>query len=242
METYKITPAVDAVREFLEIAGDFTNPLEIVREAVSNSIDARASEITIEFSAKKELGTYVVQALIEDNGQGMSAEELQAFFDLGNSPKRDNPALIGEKGHGTKVYFNCSSIRVETSKDGVSLSAEMQQPYASLHNGTLPEATVTRTDTPGPRLGTKILIKGVEHETLEFGHFFPEQSKPIQQLFDEHLVRAPDFFCKQILRSGNLPKNPFIHYDAVFYIEGNRVKQGYNRMLRRQGYAAPAGG
>ena len=32
------------------------------------------------------------------------------------------------------------------------------------------------------------------------------------------------------------------NYDAVFYIEGNRVKQGYNRILRRQGYNPPKGG
>ena len=106
METYEITPQVDAVREFLEIAGDFTNPLEVVREGISNAIDAGASEIKIEFSQPKIVGTYVLTIVIEDNGSGMNFGELQSFFDLGNSAKRYDAAQIGEKGHGTKVFFN----------------------------------------------------------------------------------------------------------------------------------------
>jgi signal transduction histidine kinase len=106
METYEITPAVDAVREFLEIAGDFTNPLEVIREAISNAIDAGASEIKINFSQPKAVGGYVLTITIEDDGRGMDAQDLQSFFDLGNSAKRHDPNLIGEKGHGTKVYFN----------------------------------------------------------------------------------------------------------------------------------------
>jgi hypothetical protein len=89
-----------------------------------------------------------------------------------------------------------------------------------------------------------LYLKGLDiltPEKLDFGHYFPEESEPIQDLFDEYLVRAPDFYSKRILRTGYLPKHPFIHYDAVFYIEGNRVKQGYNKMLRRQDYTPPAG-
>jgi len=139
MDTYKITPAVDAVWEFLEIAGDFTNPLEVVREAISNAFDAGATKIKIDFSQPKAVGTYILTITIEDNGCGMDARELQSFFDLGNSTKRYDPNLIGEKGHGTKVYFNCSSIAVETSKNGVTLTANMDQPYSILHDGKLPE-------------------------------------------------------------------------------------------------------
>jgi hypothetical protein len=290
METYEITPQVDAVREFLEIAGDFTNPLEVVREGISNAIDAGASEIKIEFSQPKIVGTYVLTIVIEDNGSGMNVGELQSFFDLGNSAKRYDATQIGEKGHGTKVFFNCGSVRVETSKEGLSLTAHIEQPYASLHEGKLPHATVTSVEALATPPGTKITINGfnnnqgeiftherlkdyikwftkfgsferllghVEHanrtiqlkgldakdvETIKFGHFFPEESRPIGELFNAHLVRAPDHYCKKIVRQGSLRRYPSIHYDAVFYIEGNKVKQGYNRMLRRQGYNAPQGG
>src|SRR5882672_10520544 len=105
MDQYQIIPKVDAVREFLEIAGDFTNPLELVREAISNSLDAGATQITLDFTAQKEAGSHILQIRIVDNGHGMDRDELQSFFDLGRSEKRNDPDLIGEKGHGTKVFF-----------------------------------------------------------------------------------------------------------------------------------------
>lgn len=42
-------PTVDATREFLEIAADFANPLDIIREAISNSYDANSKTIRIRF-------------------------------------------------------------------------------------------------------------------------------------------------------------------------------------------------
>lgn len=289
MTTYSITPGVDAVREFLEIAGDFTNPLEVVREAISNSIDARASLISIQFNTVKKAGNRILVITIDDNGVGMGQGELQAFFDLGNSTKRKDSQTIGEKGHGTKVFFNCARIAVDTIKDGRRLVAEMINPYASLHDGNLPVATVVEGEETGGKLGTTITLEGFNNnqsekftharlkdyvqwftkfgsverefgiqahadcslrlkgldvtdpEVVTFGHHFPEPSKSMEKLFDEHLVRAPDFFCKRIVRRGNLRRSPEIKFEAVFSIEGNRVKQSYNPMLRRSGYSAPPG-
>jgi hypothetical protein len=168
MQSYEITPKVDAAREFLEIAGDFTNPLEVVREAISNSMDAGATAMKIEFSQPREVGTYVLTILLEDNGRGMDGDELQAFFDLGNSSKRHRPELIGEKGHGTKVFFNCASIRVETTRDNVTRTAEMQQPFKSLHAGQLPQASVTVREAVGRSAGTQIRILGFNDNQGEF--------------------------------------------------------------------------
>jgi len=116
MSSFIITPKVDAPREFLEIANDFANPLELVREAISNSFDASANFIRLNFYVKREYGEDIFMIFIEDDGNGMDKKELQAFFDLGNSTTRDNPETIAEKGHGTKVYFNSKEINVETSK------------------------------------------------------------------------------------------------------------------------------
>jgi hypothetical protein len=289
MGTFMIVPTVDAIREFLEIAGDFTNPLEVVREAISNSIDAGADKIEVEFSAVKEVGGYVLKIAIRDNGSGMDKSELQSFFDLGNSWKRGNPDLIGEKGHGTKVFFNCSSIAVTTTKNGVTLAAEMERPYGKLYDEILPQASVTESgahDCPsgteivikgfnnnvgevfthdrlrdyikwftkfgscerefgqGRHTGKKLYLKGLDVDTPEeitFGHFFPEESHDIHALFADHVVRAPEHFCRKIVRTGVLRRYPFIRYEAIFAIEGNRVKQSYNRMIRHSGYTAPKG-
>ena len=47
MSTFVITPKVDATQEFIEIANDFSNPLDLVREAIDNAYDAKASVIKI---------------------------------------------------------------------------------------------------------------------------------------------------------------------------------------------------
>ncbi len=278
------------MREFLEIAGDFTDPLEVVREAISNAIDAGSNVTRVEFTAIKQAGRRVIQITISDNGGGMGPGELQSFFDLGNSGKRGRPDLIGEKGHGTKVYFNCQSLTVRTVRDGNALKAQMIDPFDRLHAGLLPEVhvedlgkveegngtvitilgfnnndgevfthdrlcdyvywftkfgSVEMQFGDSPHAGKKLWLKGLDRlaaEELSFGHFFPENSKDIKALFEQHVVKAPDFYCKRIIKSGALKKHPDIHYDAVFSVEGNRVKQGYNKMLRRPGYSAPTGG
>ena len=51
-----IEPKVDSAQEFIEIALDFSNPLDLVREAISNAFDAKAKNITLDFSVVSEYG------------------------------------------------------------------------------------------------------------------------------------------------------------------------------------------
>lgn len=69
METKEITiePKVDSAQEFIEIALDFSNPLDLVREAISNAFDAEADNIVLEFSVIQEYGEKVLKIEIEDN-------------------------------------------------------------------------------------------------------------------------------------------------------------------------------
>jgi hypothetical protein len=55
METKEIIiePKADSAQEFLEIALDFLNPLDLVREAISNAFDAKANK----FVPKTEAST-----------------------------------------------------------------------------------------------------------------------------------------------------------------------------------------
>ena len=125
MGKFELTPKVDETQEFIEIANDFSNPLELVREAISNSYDAKATEIKIKFIVENDYGEALLKIEIEDNGSGMDNEGLQSFFDLGNSLRRKDKDSIGEKGHGTKVYFNSKRIEVTTWKDGTEFIATM---------------------------------------------------------------------------------------------------------------------
>ena len=82
-------------------------------------------------------------------------------------------------------------------------------------------------------------LKGIdvnEYVPIEFGHVFPVESKSVDKLFDTYLVDAPKYYCKKIVKIGTLKNMPEIKYEAVFYIEGTKVKYAYNNMIKRSGY------
>ena len=51
-------PGVNEAKEFLEIAKNFRDSKEIIREALSNSWDAGASKVTLKFDLVQIPGTY----------------------------------------------------------------------------------------------------------------------------------------------------------------------------------------
>ena len=283
MNTYTLTPKVDETQEFIEIANDFSNPLDLVREAISNAFDANCTWTKLDFEVSQTNGERELKITISDNGDGMSKDELQSFFDLGNSTRRDNKNAIGEKGHGTKVYFNSKTIEVLTNKDGECLKAIMKDPIKKLHNRKIPEVKVSELDKSKFEKGTQIIISGYnsnrmnkftheqlkdyilwftkfssveEHfgkkenklkklflkglnrdgfEEIKFGHQFPEDSISVNKLFDKHSVAAPSYYSKKFIKTGFLKDMPDISYEAIFSVEGNRVKLDSNPMIRRRG-------
>lgn len=130
----KKTPKVNQVNEFLEIASDFENPLELIREALSNSYDANASKVDIEVISEED-----DVIIIRDNGKGMTKKDLESFFDLGNSFKEGG---IGHKGHGTKIYYKSDKIEIETVKEGKKLVAKMEKPWNRLNNKEMPQYSI----------------------------------------------------------------------------------------------------
>ncbi|WP_435362354.1 ATP-binding protein [Haloarchaeobius sp. DFWS5] len=156
----KQLPKVNEVNEFLEIASDFEDPLELLRESLSNSFDARAERVDITIRSHSN-GSDII---IEDDGEGMDHGNLESFFDLGNSKKTDS---IGYKGHGTKIFYKSDKIVVNTTKDGTTLHATMEKPWEKLNDRTLPEYEVRESDAPQSRSGTYIKISG-----FKSGHGF----------------------------------------------------------------------
>ncbi len=49
--------------------------------------------------------------------------------------------------------------------------------------------------------------------------FFPE-SKRVAELFDEHMVDEPKWYCKKIVKIGSLKNFPEIKYQAVVWSLG----------------------
>jgi sensor histidine kinase regulating citrate/malate metabolism len=136
-------PRVEPSAEFLEISNDFTDPKEIIREAISNAFDADATEIAISVRIDKTTGEDELVVQISDNGHGMTEESLEAFFGLGLSTRREKDEYghkrsiaIGEKGHGTKIYFNSRCVKVSTTANSTKIEATMDQPRSLMKNPT----------------------------------------------------------------------------------------------------------
>lgn len=75
-------PKVKEVSIFKEIAQNIVNPLEILREAISNSFDAEALNISININRNSD-GDFL--STIKDDGKGMDINAIHKFFNLGDS-------------------------------------------------------------------------------------------------------------------------------------------------------------
>jgi hypothetical protein len=165
----KIQPSVNQIAEFFEIINDFRDPRDAVREAISNAFDAKATELSAEVKMADFLGDQALVLIFKDNGEGMvpsdpglSTPSLDGFFGLGHSTRRGDKGTIGEKGHGTKTFFNSKRIEVTTWRDGVETYALMDNPRGELQQGRLPEYEWddSKRAIPPDKTGTEVVIWG----------------------------------------------------------------------------------
>lgn len=172
-------PKVDIAAEFFEIASDFRDPRDAVREAISNAFDAKANQITIEARIENFKGDDELVLELTDNGEGMVASEgdgavpsLEAFFGLGHSTRRADPEAIGTKGHGTKTYFNSRRIEVWTWRDGNETYALMDEPRHFLAEKELPPYDYeSKRASTEENAGTRIVVWGYNrNQTKGFSH------------------------------------------------------------------------
>ena len=75
-----ITPKVNESAEFLEIASDFGNPMELFREALHNAYDWEATEFWIKISVEPICGQDKLVIELSDNGLGMSKDTIIHHF------------------------------------------------------------------------------------------------------------------------------------------------------------------
>lgn len=152
---YLYTPKVKETSIFKEIAQNIVNPLEIIREGISNACDADAKNISI-ITYRNEVGNFIVEMV--DDGKGMNFEDIHRFFNLGDSDK--NFIGIGKKGLGTKTYYKSNSITILTkSKDGKAYKSMMSKPWKKLNDGCIPQYSIEETKQDIISQGTTIIIE-----------------------------------------------------------------------------------
>ena len=177
------TPKVNVTKEIAEISKDFTTPRELIREAIANSIDASAESIIIRAYKDDSEGEDELVIQIIDNGIGMTRTELEGFFDLGVSNKRNKGNNIGHKGHGSKITYNSTLVTVCTKSidNGLTLQAVVRDPKRSLAKALKQEVSplqieisqvIDPNDSKIPYVsGTFIEIRGYESNNwTNFSH------------------------------------------------------------------------
>ena len=247
------SPQVNAIKEFLQIANDFEEPLEIVREALSNAYDSGATSFSFEVTYDSVSGKTVIE--MRDNGSGMAYETLKTnFWDLGNSFSANAVAdRIGEKGHGTKIYLRSDRVYVMTS-DGIETSeATCAHPLEALTSGHLHEVEISPTE-----LDERLLPEGVGTYIKVIGYNNSDTSMFTQDRVEDYAYwftklgsfegelpnrEKPDFSMTLKALDEDKPKTlPFGHpfpkenYD-IDYLYDEFKEEAANNFVKRYVYA-----
>jgi len=178
------TPIVKEDRSFREIVENFTDPREVLREAISNSLDWRASVIRITVYEDATRADRELVIKIWDNGLGLTKERFFAFWNLADSPGlqkdkygRKLGGRVGEKGHGTKTFWKCRQIEVESiakEEDGSDwyVLGEMREPINTLlQQRKVPDYEYAEAPGQGKETFTEVTIKGYQtHSNEDFRH------------------------------------------------------------------------
>jgi hypothetical protein len=176
----------------LEIIDNFGDPLELIREMLSNGCDAKADLITIsieEYSDGEQHG--YIRLTIRDNGSGMRVytenskthDQMKNFFALGQSDKRAKPDTIGMKGFGSKISFTSDRVAVESvyrDESGILKGrlAKIEKPYQALSENRTLEYSIDEI-TPVEENGT--------YTSITIDNFSGGQN--LEKLLDQRLLK-----------------------------------------------------
>lgn len=150
------SPYVKDIVLYKEIAKNIVNPLEVSREAISNSIDAEAKTITINIFRNEE-GVFCIS--FSDDGYGMDISDIDSFFYLGDS--RKDVRNIGEKGLGSEKFFKSKLVTVISQKSNSQrVIARMEKPWEKLNLGEIPSYNLEQVDAVIGCNGTTVVIEG----------------------------------------------------------------------------------
>lgn len=196
---------------FQQILDERRDPRAVLKEAISNAHDAGASELLIQISASD---TDRLKLVFRDNGEGLDRHGIHRFFGLGFSEKatKSTPALIGEKGLGSKLLFNCHHLVLKTRrKGGHTLVAHMDDARDELREGRLPSYTLSAT-RERHHIGTTVEI--TDYQIGKAGDAFaPERLIPYLRWFSAagtiaRLIGRPQIGPKVVVEWEGFPNDP----------------------------------
>nr|WP_285858332.1 ATP-binding protein [Bacillus safensis] len=149
-----------------EIANNFGNPLEFLREGISNAYDAEATTLFID-TYINERSQLVIK--LNDDGLGMSKETIiKNFWGLGYTDKvKGSSQSIGEKSHGTLIFFRSEKVILETYHSSGAYRSVAEKPLKKLQQGELFDFSVEEIPNNEGKTGTMITLIGFNQNVTE---------------------------------------------------------------------------
>jgi HSP90 family molecular chaperone len=144
----------------------------VLSELLSNSWDADANVVTIDFSEQDD----EKEIIYTDDGEGMTFEELNnKYLVIGRNRRRDTQRqhstlgrpVIGKKGLGKLSVFGiCDEIEVVSIKEGKKnhFTMNLQEIKESRGNEYSPEL-LTFDEPTSATSGTKIILKKIRRKS-----------------------------------------------------------------------------
>lgn len=128
---------INKAYELYQIITDFSDPLEIFREAFQNAIDENADKVFCHVYNMNKLSGSKLIIDIWNNGNGLPKDKISCFFDLANSSKIDKDRIplkgkLGYKGHGSKIFFNSELVQICSKSINDYWAAELNNPIEQI--------------------------------------------------------------------------------------------------------------
>jgi len=170
----EIDPVISEISIFKQLIKERKEPLDLIRELLSNSGAREVDASRIEISYTKDKEGHIFEVL--DDGCGMDYTEnvrfpgrLDRFLGLGLS------GIIGQKadefswkGLGSKLAYQSRKVEIETCQGGVEPLYEVRinEPWETLSNNNIPKPRITKHSS-GENKGTRIRVIGHPPHRIE---------------------------------------------------------------------------
>ncbi|MDN3017173.1 ATP-binding protein [Paenibacillus sp. BSR1-1] len=235
MDTINTRPSAAPVIQALRSIG--YNSQTAIADIVDNSIDAKTNSINIEF--EYDLGNGFIR--IEDNGIGMTEEELQKAMTIGSKDPREQRAKeeLGRFGMGLKTasFSMGKRLCVITKKDGLVSERCWDLDYVSNKNEwllykTIPSEIRDKIGQPEGNSGTIVFIDKLDRfcgfgtqKVLKQDSYYSKVKRIQKYLEMVFHVKLENGLIMTINGNSLYPWNPFL--------EGNpRRIEGEEQVIR----------
>ena len=166
-----LQPDVSQIRHQIKnILDSYNHDWDLIAELTQNSVDAISLMKPVKGHMILEINAIDKRIVLEDNGCGISPDELPNLLAPFSSDKDSNSMLIGQKGVGISfVIFSSAFFQIETHHSDGSARASINGAWAWIDNqeDELPKLEFEEIPANG-KSGTEISITLPQNSSYEF--------------------------------------------------------------------------